>query len=507
LISGNDRIGGVLPTGQLPNEGMAFILQRELAEVYLLLDYLSGRSDKNLSTAFNGAGLPPTAVASEAGNPKPPENAAGAASGGQPAAGANGGGMTNLSQQWISKICEIKWPPDEKKSRPDLAAQASTLLIAKDHLNSAAQPANGESIAFSVLVAGDDEYKVERHSRTKRSRTRVRLSPPSSNEGEDSEPPKEASEIDVPSRISLARQAYPGLIATAASFRRWITIINLFLLVWLVVTCMLSWDIAVGHSLLQRLETIDTSRQALAKRLADVRTEEPKQKETKQAGLLLPAPGSAPQTFCEPYVRNPASTRDPVPEQYKDVDSRQIYCDLAENRYQFRVAHQNLAEWLVPWHLPWHWFRKAANWICKGPCLGDESTAPANSVANSQWAAALVEVLAAAVLPFCYGFLGAGAAVVRNIWAKMRDSQLAPRDLRLAFGQLALGAVIGACIGLFVTSPSSSAQAGATLFTGSVALSASALSFIAGFGVEGIFVALERLIRRIFDIKEGQPAA
>jgi hypothetical protein len=37
----------------------------------------------------------------------------------------------------------------------------------------------------------------------------------------------------------------------------------------------------------------------------------------------------------------------------------------------------------------------------------------------------------------------------------MRDSLLSPRDLTLALGQLALGAVIGACIGLFVT-PSSS---------------------------------------------------
>ncbi len=37
----------------------SFTLERELAEVYLLLDSLSGRPDKNLSIAFNGADLPP----------------------------------------------------------------------------------------------------------------------------------------------------------------------------------------------------------------------------------------------------------------------------------------------------------------------------------------------------------------------------------------------------------------------------------------------------------------
>jgi len=63
---------------------------------------------------------------------------------------------------------------------------------------------------------------------------------------------------------------------------------------------------------------------------------------------------------------------------------------------------------------------------------------PANEINEQQWAAVLVEVLATAVLPLFYGFLGAGAAVVRNIWGKMKDSLLSPRDLTLSLGQLAL---------------------------------------------------------------------
>jgi hypothetical protein len=105
-------------------------------------------------------------------------------------------------------------------------------------------------------------------------------------------------------------------------------------------------------------------------------------------------------------------------------------------------------------------------------------------------------VLATSVLPLCYGLLGAGVAVVRNIWSKMRDRLLSPRDLILSLGQMAQGAVVGACIGMFVT-PSGVVSL--------VTLTPSALSFIAGFGVEGVFVMLESLIKRVFNIPEQKP--
>jgi hypothetical protein len=52
----------------------------------------------------------------------------------------------------------------------------------------------------------------------------------------------------------------------------------------------------------------------------------------------------------------------------------------------------------------------------------------------------------------------------------MRDSLLSPRDPILAWGQIAQGAVVGACIGLFIT-PSGAGPL--------VPLTPSALSFIA----------------------------
>ena len=103
-------------------------------------------------------------------------------------------------------------------------------------------------------------------------------------------------------------------------------------------------------------------------------------------------------------------------------------------------------------------------------------------------------------------FVGHGtacAAIIRSLSRKIRASLLSPRDLHLSFQQLALGAVVGACIGLFVAAPGSDASGESLL--GPVALSASAISFVAGFGVEAVFQALEALITRIFNITATTP--
>jgi len=516
------------PAGSHPQD---FIFWRELAEVYLLLDFVSGRSDKNLTTAFTDAGPPPGLPKDEV-----PSD------------------TKLLGHEWIKQICKIGWPPDG--SKVELDAQATTLLMAKDVLNFAAKPANGATIAFSILVAGDDEIRAEHHlqrrSRIRRwlglDRTSAHSSP---EEKETNRVPAKGWGGELPSRASLARLAYPGLVATASRVASKINAGFVLLFIWLFVTCLLSWNVTVGHALVTRLDGLETNRQAIVKKLIVASADErrpappagtagsgaaadasgaPSPPPPPAAGSGAPAGttgapppppaatgaagatgGSALPTagaitghaHCESYLReyNPALAE--TLKQYREVSTREIVCELGENRFQYKVARENLADWLVPWD----WSRAIVHKLCswegrgQGRCLAKEEAVKSITATNDLWAATLLEVLAAAVLPFCYGFLGAGAAVVRNIWAKMRDSLLAPRDLRLAYGQLALGAVIGASIGLFVTSPSSSAQAGTSLFTGPVALSASALSFIAGFGVEGIFVALESLIKRIFNLK------
>jgi hypothetical protein len=506
-----------------------FIFARELAEVYLLLDYLSGRSDKSFSAAM-------------------------------------GDGKDEVGTDWIQKICAIGWPP--KGTAVEQSAQAATLLLAKSRLNVAAKPANGVSIVFTLMVAGDDEVTAAPPPLSRRffqffSSTWASLRPvvksPARDErgdpplnsssgaskGANSSPAPVDASSDLasalpkgggegenggsnsvskpsgifgghpPSRVSLARLAYPGLIGSARRFKSRINFLLFFLFVWLILTCVLSWHITAGRAILARLDAIETARMPIQKRIADAEVGEVKpallasgSAPTPATADSSPAPATAVspkhyvERYCERASRLPPPKDTPAGvkiDRFEDATQLQICDQLAENRINYSNAREDIADWLAPWG----WLKWSSHKMCGGNrCLNDEGVAlKVNAVNQQQWAAVVVDVLATAVLPLCYGFLGAGAAVVRNIWGKMRDSLLSPRDLTLSLGQLALGAVIGACIGLFIT-PSGVGSQGAGGLTSSVTLTPSALSFIAGFGVEGVFVALEGFIKRVFDIPD-----
>src|SRR5262249_1910416 len=187
-----------------------------------------------------------------------------------------------------------------------------------------------------------------------------------------------------------------------------------------------------------------------------------------------------------------------TPPKFESVKQEQICDRQKEVERRYRIASINLADWIAGWG----WIKVLLHKFCGAdPCLTDAVGADISvSSIDNDWALLVVEVVGAAVLPFFYGVLGAGAAVLRNIWSRARDSLLTPRDLMLCLGQLALGAIVGACIGLFVTPTS-----GGLGLTGPVTLSVSAMSFIAGFGVEGVFVALEGFVKRVFNLNE-QPS-
>ena len=488
-----------------------FIFSRELAEVYLLLDHLSGRSDKSLASAI-------------------------------------GDGEDRVGSDWIEKICEIGWPP--KGTSVEQAAQAATLLLAKDRLNAAAKPANGASIAFTLLVAGDDDAAAtpSKHAGGLFSwvigRVRTTAAPPapimasgaptntlpsgggSNGAGGSASQPGGNWSGQPPSRLSLARRAYPGLVSRARQFNWQIKSIIFLLLFWLIFTCGLSWNIAAGRAILARLDAIETSKAGILRRIAAAELAPellaarlmPDASASSNAEAAPPAPGSraAPDSsvlskslpvvrYCDrPRLLPPApnAPKGVVIQQFDNPTERQLCDELNDNSIANRNSREDLADWLAPWGL----LKFPSHVICGAEhCLKNANGEVSDdSIDEHQWAAVMVEVLSTAVLPLCYGFLGAGAAVVRNIWGKMKDSLLSPRDLTLSLGQLALGAVIGACIGLFIA-PSGVGSQGNAALTGTVTLTPSALSFIAGFGVEGVFIALESLIKRVFNIPDPKP--
>jgi hypothetical protein len=460
-----------------PEAIQSFIFARELSEVYLLLDYISGRSDKSL-----------TALLKKNSDSEP---------------------------DWIQRVCEIGWPPTGTAVQK--ADQAALLLEAKDCLNAAAKPATGATIAFTLLVAGEDNPTRNRTGYPRRSEA---LHRPATSAGDmppaaPASPPNDGGGTSrlgsdwgegPPTRTSLARQAYPGLIVTAARFRLQTRMIIGLLLLWLAFTCLLSWNVAAGHAALARLDALTTQRAAIFQKIANVENNEAKRdsasRTTSVASLTSQASTPAVYRYCDRHRLLPPrkDAADAPLEQFDDVTERQLCDELAENQRSYSISRVDLADWLAIWS----GLKGISHLLCNGPCLHDntEASGMPDGATNEQWAAILAEVLTSAVLPLCYGVLGAGAAVVRDLWSKMRDSLLSPRDLTLALGQLSLGAVIGACIGLFVAP--SAAPGGGIGLTNAAALSASALSFIAGFGVEGVFVTMESLIKRVFNISSPE---
>jgi hypothetical protein len=369
-------------------------------------------------------------------------------------------GDKDLQPDWLDRICEIGWPPQTSSS--DDAAQAALLIRAKDRLNTLAQPASGATIAFTLLVTQEDDAAV-----------------------------------DPPTRRSLAQNAYPGLVGRAKSFRRFMDWMQWILLGFLVFTFFFSCYVAFGFATLAQGADAQVALTAAQKRISDAETgvgDLPPGKAVKNP----PAPPASPPggvtsgpnyaiAFCDHAKLIPPVDKTSIP-QFDSIAEMQA-CQ-AETRAEF--AAQSIAGRLRAWLL----------------FLVPRRAAAADSAEDFQetllFAGSVFHILASTVLPVLYGLLGAAAAVVRSLSRKIKQSTLAPRDLLLSWQQLALGAVMGACIGLFVTQPSAGGQTGAGLI-GSVALSSSALSFVAGFGVDQVFAALEALISRIFAVM--QPGA
>jgi hypothetical protein len=364
-----------------------------------------------------------------------------------------------LDRDWIEKVCQISWPPDG--SNEEKAEDAALLIRAKDYLNRLSRPASGSTIAFTLLVTQQDTRKGP----SERGKAHGAGEPSAS-----------------PTRSSLAQTAYPDLIGKAIGFRRWMMGIGIGLLIALLLTCALSWYVAYGNAGLAELATVRANLAETQNRINEA--------EAAEAARIRE---SADETAVQTDGVAAAATSDPPfvgycdREFYTNASQAQLCAARLRSEANLTRVQNRLQRWLCS--AP---FNDCAAGSAPGTGTADKAgDAPAR-------AAAFAAIMGSAVLPFLYGLLGAGAAIIRSLSRKIRASLLSPRDLHLSFQQLALGAVVGACIGLFVAAPGADASGEGLL--GPVALSASAISFVAGFGVEGVFQALEALIARIFNV-------
>ncbi len=466
------------PPNPLPTPMQDFLIQRELAEVYLLLD--------------NVASVRAKSIPSMTDNSK----------------------VFDTDRDWLEEICEIRWPTDPKVDRSE-ARRAAQLLHAKDLLNEAASPATGASIAFTTLISSHASWFGDF----------TRAFGKANDKGDDD------AKL---TRDSLAAQAYPNLVEVAPAYARLRRGLGWFLMAWLALTCTFSWDVATGSALLNRVYQLQE--QSASQALVTGNVVVPPNSDTATNDGKNPTAASKGNTSAAANESTAAasSVSSGVVSQTSENSGAATNPDSANSerdrlsRQRYANAQLNLKHWLDADY----WLRgvlqatmggiqetsftvistkqseatdsdgrvtaKSGSTIGPANIASNPDDKPAEKIINVEWAAVFINILAGTILPICYGVLGATASVVRTISTKLRDFTLMPRDLMLSPVQIALGAVIGACIGLFVSSDGGTGASAGLI--GSVHLSQSALCFVAGFGVEGVFQALEELVRRVFNI-------
>jgi hypothetical protein len=199
----------------------AVLFKRNLDEVFLLLDFISGRPEKQLSSL------------------KIP---------------SLDSGPDLTASQVVTRLASIRYPFPPAQQQEKRSTDASFLLLAKDRLAALAYPARGLTIAYSALFSRTEVADITLHCWPRW------LSP------------KHAVSSGAPdgSRGSLAESAFPGLAIRVHRFNCLYYLLIVTTLVWLLLTTFAYWDVAMGRSTLQRIDRVHVDRATLYQASADV---------------------------------------------------------------------------------------------------------------------------------------------------------------------------------------------------------------------------------------------
>jgi hypothetical protein len=441
------------PEEQLFDE---LIFKSELNEVYLLIDFVSGRPDRNLDRLTM---------------PNPAMSA-----------------TTLSSAAIVERISLMRYPPN---GDPIFNAKdAAFLALAKDQLSALASPTRGLTIAYTMMFVDAEGYSLFR--RGHEPRRRPRQPPAVSQNGAVRQPAAPAAPASAPdrspplrdARVELALTTFPALQTHAKRFCGLRDCLVLFSIIWFFLTGLTYWDVALGRSVLQRLDQFWKEASAAVQANTD---------------LLNP-------NLCGPYQDGDAN----LPPAKTDPENAK---KLAVTCYNFqsvaragfetreeltRVFRCSDREWTAWFHV-WCW-----GWVLAGDVEHSEGVKgtsvggkPAVDQVRWQSAESVLSVFSTYILPMMFGLLGTLIGAFRSIHAKVRDSELAPRDYALTILGLPLGAVAGVAVGLYF-SPSSVPMQGSGGISGALTLTASGLGFLAGYGSQTFFKFVDDLLARVF---------
>ena len=397
----------VIASDAVARQERTAFLNREAAEVYLLLDFLSGHADRSLRPTQEEQAR---SLLDQRNNPGVPATALEIA---RAEIEKDLSDPTRLVQRTI----RIGYPlNDEDKN---FESDATFLMRARDVLNSRADPVTGATIAFTSLA----------FLHTRKNKPAV-------------------------SHLSeFAYRAYPGFGGAAQELTRRIRLTSIGLRIVLLFALAVSSYTAWGKVMLDSLDAVRRDAGSTEQQITTAR---------------LAAPASKPPgDIC-------AATNDNPP-------------DACKSRESIVGRHSVVSNLLNEWERP-------LSWACR--IKADDDLNRQNS--TDLCALAGMAVLGNYVMPILYGLLGSMAFILRRHGDRLSTQMLSPRDLPANQIRLLLGVVIGGCIGLVFSGSSVSQTTG--ILGAATTLSAAALAFLAGYGVEAVFKTLDALITHVFRV-------
>jgi hypothetical protein len=441
----------------------------EVNEVHLLLDFVSGRNDKSLTSLT--------------GIPDP--------------------GDSSKTLSWgevVDKICQIRFPPQgTAESKADAAA---FLLMVKDRLNGIANPAKGLSVAYTAMFSGValDGPPDQMGGQATGDRSHSKAHAQGGKDGVDQDQDYDLKRASP----SYAREAYPNLEKHARRFKQFFDSLPALALIWAIITALFYWDTAGCNSILQQIAKADMDVASLLQDNPTLNTEN---------GVCKRQPANASQSIrCQQLQTL----------RLQQTLGRENLAALSRDRWPWHPIG-----WVAAMFTPQELSEVTGqgcfstySTVLGGAVVSGDQKDPAQAreqltmffgevkycetfspSALEQMAAAITSVFSVYVVPMMFGLLGTLAGLVRAIAWKVRDSTLSPRDYRLFIATIPLGVVAGLAIGLIFSSPVTYAP-NATGLTQSITLSAAAFAFLAGYGADAFFVMIDNLLKRIFSLDQ-----
>ena len=373
----------------------------------------------------------------------------------------------------------------------DVGARAY-LQVVRDALNLLVAPASGLTVAYSSMVTGP---------------LRGRSS----------------------SRFALARQAYPKLAWRAWVHRR---VFSLILVTALLFTGVAVWEsakVALGKALLQNMDLLHTQQVQLDAEKTKLEMSQPAEADAARKVDELARNADVPLAsyrVCDrSIVRQALLSGKSVQDYVRDPDNARLarvlaYASAAERDVCGRddvlhanidVVHKELTAYGTDWPaMVGSAFASVRNlFVCHG--FNCDGAGPHEERVGEDVEFRIAPVLLVwgnFVLPVVFGLIGSAIFVMLDNYNKLRASQLHPRDTFLAPVRLAMGLIVGACIGLFFSAagpaPGTLTVAPAAALAASLTLTASGVAFLAGFGAETVFTTLQSLTNRVFNTTQAR---